>query len=119
MTLVNALLASDIPTANGLGRSLMEQQFRGKYWWGDIGWGGLFRACSLAMLGQHETALEVLPLVKKSAQIQRDAVLQDSWCFRQYEDEPVYQDVLADQDARRAALRKRLPTTLAEFGVSL
>ncbi len=119
VTLVNALLASDIPTANELGRSLMDQQLWEKDWWGDIGWAGLYRACSLALLGRHEIALEVLPRIKESVQIQRDAMLRDSWCFQQYKDEAVYQDVLADQDARREALRKRLPATLAEFGVSL
>ena len=40
-------------------------------------------------------------------------------CFKRYADEPVYQAVVEHFNARRAALRERLPLTLAEFGVSL
>jgi len=118
-TLINALIASDIPTANDLGTSLAQWQSPDELWWGDPGWGGLFKACTFALLGQHERALETLPLIKKGARLRRGPILRDSWCLQQYADEPVYLDVLADQDARRAALRRRLPATLAEFGVSL
>ena len=45
--------------------------------------------------------------------------LQDSYCLKQLSDELIYQDVVRNQAERRAALRERLPATLAEFGVKL
>ena len=118
-TLINALIASDLPEANELGFSLAVQQLGDDLWWGDVGWAGLFKGCNYALNGRHERALEALLLIKESARLQRDAVLRDSWCFQQYAEEPVFQGVLRDQDERREALRNRLPATLAEFGVSL
>ena len=57
--------------------------------------------------------------MKESARLSDDATLRDSWCFREYAEEPVYLDVLHDQQERRARLREKLPATLAEFGVAL
>jgi hypothetical protein len=87
--------------------------------WGDIGWAALFDSCNFALSGRHEAALELLPRIKESPMLRRPAVLHDMYCFRQYADEPVYLDVVNEQEARRAALRARLPATLAELGVSL
>jgi len=58
-------------------------------------------------------------LMKESPRLYPLAMLRDLWCFQQYKDEPVYQDVLNDQVERRAALRQKLPDTLAEFGLSM
>jgi len=120
MTLANALVASGHPEAVEAGVALLEWNVDDEsYWWGDIGWGSLFKGCSYAALGRHKEALEVLAHIKESPRLRRDPWLRDSWCFQQYMEEPVFLDVLQDQEARRAALRRRLPATLAEFGVSL
>lgn len=120
MTLANALVASGHPEAVEAGVALTEWNVDDEaYWWGDIGWGSLFKSCSYAILGRHEEAFQVLPQIKDSPRLRRDPLLRDSWCFQQYLEEPVFLDVLQDQEARRAALRKRLPSTLSEFGVSL
>jgi tetratricopeptide (TPR) repeat protein len=118
MTLINALAGSGIPDAAEAARSLA--QFQEKVpWWGEVGWIGLFKSCNLAALGQYEEALSVLPLIKESRRLRRDPLIHDSWCFRPFAEEPVYQDVLRDQDERKARLREKLPATLAEFGVEL
>ena len=87
--------------------------------WGEIGWVALFGSCDLAILGRHEEALRLLRRIKESPRLRRPAILRDMYCFGQYAEEPAYLDVVNDQEARRAALRVRLPTTLAELGVSL
>ncbi len=117
-TLINAMFGSGLPEAVEVGRSLAEWQ-EDFAWWGDVGWIGLYRACNYSVLGKHEEALEFLPLIKDSVRLRREPELRDSWCFRRYQDEPAYQDVLRDQEARRAELRARLPATLKSFGVSL
>lgn len=117
MSLINAMVASDIPEAIETGIALAEWQ--NQAFWGDIGWVAVFGGCTRAILGQRQAVLELLPDMKKSRRLRRDAYLRDFTCFRNFVDEPVYQDVLHDQDSRRASLRRRLPATLAEFGVSL
>ena len=69
------------------------------------------------ILGRYEDALQLLVRVKESARLLWDPVIRDSYCFQQFVDEPAYQDILRDQEERRAALRKRLPQTLAAFGL--
>ena len=64
-------------------------------------------------------ALALLPRIKESPMLRRPAIIRDMYCFKQYQEEPVYREVIQDQEARRAALRERLPQTLAELGVSL
>ncbi len=117
-TLINAMVGSGLPEGVEAGRSLAEWQ-RDFEWWGDVGWVGLYRACNFSVLGEHQEALEVLPLVKESVRLRREPELRDAWCFRQVQDESVYRDVLQDQDERRLVLRSRLPDTLAEIGVAL
>lgn len=117
-TLYNALAGLGRPDTVELARSLaLWTEELPSY--GDIGWVAINRACARAILGRHEAALDILPDIKKSQRLRNDAVLRDSWCFRQYKDEPVYQDVLEDQAVRRRALRGRLADTLAELGVAL
>lgn len=118
MTLLNAMAASDIPEAIGLAKSLAQWQ-EDMLWWGDIGWIAIYKSCNRGVLGMDASALELLPRIKESARLRNDPNLRDSWCFQRYKDEPAYQDVVNEQDMRREALRKRLPGTLAEFGVSL
>ena len=115
-TLTNALIGSGFPEAVDIGRSLADRDHES---WGDIGWATLFDSCNLALAGRREEALALLPRIKESAMLRRPAIIQDMYCFKQLQDEPVYRDVIEDQEARRAALRARLPGTLAEVGVSL
>jgi len=117
-TLINALLGSDIPDANEAGLSLAQWQ-EDVPWWGDVGWIGLYRACNFANLGQRDTALEFLAKIKQSVRLRREPELRDLYCFRDYQDEPVYQSVVKDQEQRRAKLRQKLPATLREYGVEL
>ena len=117
-TLINALAGIGQPETIELAKSLAHWAQDGPKR-GDIGWQGLFRGCGLAILGRHEEALQRLLQIKESPRLRRAAFIQDSWCFQQYANEPIYQDVLRDQEERRIALRERLPATLAEFGVSL
>ena len=117
-TLINAMIGSGLPEGVEVGRSLAEWQ-KDFEWWGDVGWVGLYRACNYSVLGERQQALDFLPLVKESVRLRREPELRDAWCFRDYQDEPVYRDVLQDQDERRRELRARLPDTLAEIGVAL
>jgi TolB-like protein/cytochrome c-type biogenesis protein CcmH/NrfG len=117
-TLINALAGAGQPETTGLANSLALWSADGP-WWGDVGWTGLFRGCSLAILGRDEEALQRLSMIKESPRLRRAPFIQDSWCFQKYVNEPIYQDILHDQEERRTALRERLPATLAEFGVEL
>jgi TolB-like protein/tetratricopeptide (TPR) repeat protein len=118
MTLINALAGVEQKETAKLAQSLA-LFFEDGPWWGEIGWISLFRACSLEILGRHEEALQQLVQVKESSRMLRDPLFRDSYCFRQYVEEPAYQDILRHFDERRARLRERLPATLAEFGVQL
>jgi hypothetical protein len=76
-------------------------------------------ACMLAILGRDPEALNKLELGRRSPRLPPRPVLEDTPCFERYADEPVYRATLEQFEARRAALRERLPLTLSEFGVSL
>jgi TolB-like protein/Flp pilus assembly protein TadD len=118
LTLINSLAGMGQPETTELAHSLALWSENGP-WWGDIGWLALHRSCNRAILGRYDDALQLLVRVKESPRLLWDPVIRDSYCFQQFADEPAYQDVLRDQEARRAALRERLPSTLAEFGVKL
>ena len=115
-TLTNALAGVGKPETTELAQSLALYNDNGP-WWGDIGWLALHRSCNRVILGRYEDALQLLVRVKESARLLWDPVIRDSYCFQQFVDEPAYQDILRDQEERRAALRKRLPQTLAAFGL--
>ena len=76
-------------------------------------------ACMMGMLGRDAEALEKLELARRSPRLVDPARLRDMPCFDRFQDAPEYQATIDHFDARRAALRERLPATLAEFGVSL
>ena len=118
LMLATAMVASDIPGAVELGATLVEQH-ENDGWWGDIGWIGLFRSCTYALLGNETRALEWLARIKESPRLRSAPYMQDFHCWESIADHPVYLDVLRDQEERRATLRQRLPATLDEFGVSL
>ena len=76
-------------------------------------------ACMLALLGRDSEALRKLELARRSPRLPPRPVLEDVPCFERYADEPAYRATVEHFEARRAALRERLPQTLAEIGVSL
>ena len=117
-TLTNALAAIGQPETTELAHSLALFSENGP-WWGDIGWLALHRGCGLAIMDRYDDALQLLVRVKESRRLLWNPVIRDTYCFQRFVDEPAYQDILRDQEQRRAALRKKLPLTLAEFGVTL
>ena len=116
--LMDVLAGSGIPEAVESGKALAEWN-ESTYWYGDVYVIGVYRACTRIIIGRHDEALEVLRLTKESPRLYPLTMLHDFWCFQQYKDEPVYQDVLSYQLERRAALRQKLPDTLAEFGLDM
>ena len=115
--LMDALAGSGIPEAVESAKALAEWN-ENTYWYGDPRVIGIYRACTRAIIGRHDEALEVLQLMKESPRLYPLSMLHDCWCLQQYKDEPVYQDALNERLERRAALREKLPDTLAEFGLS-
>ena len=61
----------------------------------------------------------MLARAQESQRLVWPPLIYDSYCFQQYAQDPVYLEIVRKQEERRAALRERLPATLAEFGVSL
>ncbi|HET6592122.1 MAG TPA: TIR domain-containing protein, partial [Xanthomonadales bacterium] len=121
MTLINAFAGSGLPEAPETGISLatwLDEFWQERYsFGGEIGWRALFHSCNLTILERHGEALELLPRVNESPRLRRSPLLRDLWCFRQHADHPTYRAVLEEQERRRAALRERLPETLAAYGV--
>jgi TolB-like protein/Tfp pilus assembly protein PilF len=117
-TLINALDGAGVPDTVELAKSLAQESEAHGYW-GDIGWIAVVRSCNLAILDRQGESLESLAMAKQSPRLRRMPLLLDNWCFQRLKDEPVYQDVVRDQEERRARLREQLPATLAEFGVEL
>ena len=76
-------------------------------------------ACSLAVLGRDAEALDKLEQTLRSPRLAPVYALEDSLCFKKYADEPRYRAVVEHFRERRAELRRQLPATLVEFGVSL
>jgi hypothetical protein len=116
----HALLAALSGSGNEeLARELAEFAFN-EPWTRTIDWMTLaFGAGELATMGRHEEALQWFSRIKDSPRLPWDPVLRDVPAFQAYADEPVYVETLQAIEERRAALRARLPATLAEFGVSL
>lgn len=76
-------------------------------------------ACVLVLLGRDAEAKLKLDQARRSPRLPVRPVLVDSPCFQRFRDVPEYLATVEHFDARRAALRERLPATLAEFGASL
>ncbi|MGD9388388.1 MAG: hypothetical protein PVI87_09205 [Gammaproteobacteria bacterium] len=115
-TLVNALAgAGEEETARMLART-MEGGHTGN---GINWWYHFHKGCGEAILGQLDEARDRLARVKNSPDLPWEALVRDSYCVKSLADDPVYRDVLRDGADRRAALRKRLPETLAAYGVEL
>ena len=97
----------------------MAQFHEEHHWWGEVGWIALNRSCVLAVLGREDEALQQLARIEESPRLRNAPELLDSWCFRRFAENPVYLEIVEQQEKRRAALREQLPATLAELDVSL
>ncbi|MEQ9451275.1 MAG: winged helix-turn-helix domain-containing protein [Pseudomonadales bacterium] len=84
---------------------------------GDSWWPNLYQACALMVLGQEAQALARLSALSRSHALAWEPLLRDAVCFRSLESSPAYQAVVNEQLARKAALREKLPVTLAEYGL--
>ena len=82
-------------------------------------WVNLRSACDHLILDNENHARNLLKKAQQSLHLAWDPILRDSPCFRPVTDEPVYQATVRYFDERRVMLRERLPSTLAQFGVSL
>lgn len=118
VTLMNALAGIGTEETMELARSLADY-YEGGPWHGDMAWVAPYKSCSLILLDRREDALQMLPRAKESEQLILEPFLRDSWCFLQIGGDPVYLDLLEDQEQRRARLREKLPATLAQSGVGL
>lgn len=78
-----------------------------------------FMSCTLVVLGRETEAIDKLDLIKRSPRLMPAYLLEDSLCFRELADDKRYQEIVDHFEARRTALRTRLPATLQRLGVSL
>lgn len=116
MALMNALYGrGETELARGLAQRAVDLGSTVNYDW----WVNLEEACQRAILGQDDEVHDSLQRTQKGMRIVWDPMLVDVPCFDRFADDPDYQATILHFDERRALLRARLPTTLAEFGVSL
>ena len=116
-TLVNAIFGlGDLEAAQGLARWYVDDPTHHENvdWWIET-----YTACCLAILGRDAEAMDKLEQSLRSPRLAPVFALQDSPCFQKYADDPRYLAVVEHFNGRRAELRRRLPATLARFGVSL
>ncbi|NGP53181.1 hypothetical protein [Thioalkalivibrio sp. XN8] len=115
-TLIDALAAAgEKETARMLAEAV--DRFHTGYntsWWYHFHIG-----CTTALLGRTEVSLDRFALIKDSPELPWESLLRDSYCVQRLAEDPVYQDVLRHTEARRQALRERLPATLAAHKVAL
>jgi hypothetical protein len=117
MALKNALYAlGETELAHNLARITIQEI---GYTDGDDWFINVYKACDFAILSEDDEAKAPLSQAQMSLHLAWDPVLKDSPCFEQFKDDPVYLATVRHFDDRRAMLRKRLPATLAEFGVEL
>lgn len=116
-TLINAARGvGDAEVAQGLAQWFVDDptHFDGVDWWSHT-----YMACALSVIGRYSEALERIERIRGSHRLPWDPVFRDYFCFQGFQDHLIYRETLAVFDHRRAALRARLPETLAEFGVAL
>ena len=114
--LIDALdAAGELELARKLAtRSAERPHVDNAHWWVHI-----YVACPLAVLGRDDEAIARLIRAGNSARLPWKSLIADMRCFQRYKGQPKYEAILKSVETRRAAQRQRLPTTLAEFGVSL
>jgi hypothetical protein len=79
----------------------------------------LFDACALMVLGERNAGLDMLEAISRMTNIAHLPWLQDLACFAGLQEEPRYRAVVASVEERIAAIRARLPDTLARHGLSV
>ncbi|MDH4019016.1 MAG: hypothetical protein OEU84_05390 [Xanthomonadales bacterium] len=82
-------------------------------------WNRAYGACGLAVMEEDVKALELLQRIEDSPRLPWVPVIMDSFCFQRYAETPDYQALIQLVEERQAAKRKQLPSTLAEFDVTL
>jgi tetratricopeptide (TPR) repeat protein len=82
-------------------------------------WVALEHACTQAILGNDDEVYRLLQQTHGSNNLAWEPMLKDHQCFKRFADDPAYLAVVRHFEDRRAMLRDRLPTTLAQHGVSL
>ena len=82
-------------------------------------WIALEHACSYAILGDDGEVYRLLQRAQESNHLAWEPALKDHQCFKRFADDAVYLETVRHFDERRALLRRRLPATLARYGVTL
>jgi hypothetical protein len=82
-------------------------------------WIALEHACTQAILGNDVEVHHLLQRAQEGNHLAWEPMLKDHQCFKRFADDPVYLATVRHFDERRALLRARLPTTLAQHGVTL
>jgi TolB-like protein/tetratricopeptide (TPR) repeat protein len=115
-TFMNATYAFGDPgTAAELAERISDpNRGTGVVWWYDF-----HRSCGLAIMGREDEAIDSLEKIRLSQQLPWEPYVRDSVCMKLLEDRPEYQQIVEHVAGRKAALRQKLPTTLARFGVRL
>ncbi len=116
-TLMNATFGlGDLEAAQGLAGWYFNDptHHENRDWWIET-----HLACCLAVLGRDAQALDKLEQTLRSPRVAPAYVFEDAPCFQKFAEDSRYQAVVDHFSARRAELRRRLPATLARFGVSL
>lgn len=102
-----------------LAKELAEFAFN-EPWTRTIDWmANSFGACELVVMGRDEEALEWFSRIADSPRLPWDPVILDAPCLARLRDAPAYRETLRVVEERKSGLRKRLPDTLAGFGVEL
>lgn len=112
---------------NALDGAGLVQEARGlAEWWldrahfrSDDWWISYYRSCASAILGRNREASDYLAKVRDSSRLIWRPLMRDARCMQKLAGQAAYEDLLHYNDERRAELRRRLPATLEELGVSL
>jgi len=75
--------------------------------------------CLNAILGDDEEVYRRFERAKEGKNLAWEPMLKDVACFERFESDPKYLEMVRHFDELRAMLRARLPTTLAQYGVTL
>ncbi len=119
-TLVDAAYAAgQVDEARDLASRHLESHYSGKIGLSADWWISLSTACLYAVVGDDAAVYERLQSALESNHLAWDPLLRDSACFERFHGDPAYQAVVDHFDGRRALLRERLPSTLAQYGVTL
>jgi tetratricopeptide (TPR) repeat protein len=82
-------------------------------------WVALGVACKEAILGQDDEVYRRLKRAQEGKHLAWEPLLKDAPCFKRFAEDPVFQATVRHYDELREMLRARLPSTLAQYGVSL